>query len=50
MVDAAPTTMGGDRESHIPDQVLMYACIFSYEKPKYRTQILNFKFDQSGKY
>ena len=26
---------GGQRES-IPDKVLMYACIFTYEKPRVR--------------
>ena len=27
---------------HIPDKVLMYACIFTYEKAKVRNQILNY--------
>ena len=43
MVDTANPSAGGDagaRENAIPDCVLMYACIFSYEKPKYRMSVL----------
>mmetsp|Transcript_37560 Transcript_37560/g.49411 ORF Transcript_37560/g.49411 Transcript_37560/m.49411 type:complete len:95 (-) Transcript_37560:1317-1601(-) len=31
----------------IPDKVIMYACIFTYEKPRVRTQILNYSFSDS---
>ena len=31
-----------ERES-IPDKVLMYACIFTYEKPRVRAEILNYQ-------
>jgi hypothetical protein len=30
-------------DNHIPDKVLMYACIFTYENAKIRTEILNYK-------
>ena len=32
--------MGGQMRESIPDKVLMYACIFTYEKPRVRTDIL----------
>lgn len=41
MVEATGPTEGG-RES-IPDKVLMYACIFTYEKPRVRTDMLNYR-------
>ena len=33
---------GAQGSDHIPDQVLMYACIFTYEKAKVRNQILKY--------
>ena len=34
---------GGQMREQIPDKVLMYACIFTYEKPRVRTNILNYQ-------
>ena len=32
-----------EQREQIPDNVLMYACIFTYEKAKVRSQILNYE-------
>lgn len=51
MVDAANTATGdgSGRDGPIPDCVLMYACIFSYEKAKYRESVLAYRFESSRK-
>ena len=36
-----------DQREQIPDNVLMYACIFTYEKAKVRTQLLNYEVNYS---
>ena len=47
MVDNAPATQnqgeGGQQRESIPDKVLMYACIFTYEKASIRSKILHYQ-------
>ena len=48
MVDsnaASGSRMDAQSREQIPDMVLMYACIFTYEKSKIRNEILNYQFD-----
>ena len=42
---AAAGAVDAQSREQIPDQVLMYACIFTYEKAKIRRDILGYKFD-----
>ena len=36
-----------EQREQIPDNVLMYACIFTYEKAKVRSQLLNYEVNYS---
>ena len=48
MVESNAARAGeADQREQIPDNVLMYACIFTYEKAKVRSQLLNYAVNYS---
>ena len=48
MVESNAARAGeADMREQIPDNVLMYACIFTYEKAKVRSQLLNYEVNYS---
>ena len=55
MADTTPTTTGAATEQPttgdkiIADKVLMYACVFTYEKAKVRNAINNFNYSNQCK-